>query len=129
MDCFIPAKGTHHQTQHFSTTCTGKSGKCLTEEKEILSRWTEYCSELYNYESRQGSHLTPNQQSLTPILGLGLQLFRKIYQNYIVGLLLFSESVFGTPILKILVRTLELWRQHCTGPQPAPGRRSATNPP
>ena len=27
------------------------SGKCLTEEKEILSRWTEYCSELYNYKS------------------------------------------------------------------------------
>ena len=26
-------------------------GKCLTEEQEILSRWTEYCSELYNYES------------------------------------------------------------------------------
>ena len=28
-----------------------KSGKCLTEEKEILSRWTEYYSELYDYES------------------------------------------------------------------------------
>ena len=25
--------------------------KCLTEEQEILSRWAEYCSELYNYES------------------------------------------------------------------------------
>ena len=23
----------------------------LIEEKEILSRWTKYCSELYNYES------------------------------------------------------------------------------
>ena len=27
------------------------SGKCLTEEKDILSRWTEYCSALYNFES------------------------------------------------------------------------------
>ncbi|XP_072051944.1 uncharacterized protein [Amphiura filiformis] len=27
-----------------------KNGKCLVEEKEILSRWTEYCSDLYNYE-------------------------------------------------------------------------------
>ena len=27
------------------------SGNCLTEEKEILSRRTEYCSELYNHES------------------------------------------------------------------------------
>ena len=25
--------------------------KCHTEEQEILSRWTEYCSELYNHES------------------------------------------------------------------------------
>ena len=29
-----------------SSTIKDKSGKCLTEEKEILSRWTEYCSEL-----------------------------------------------------------------------------------
>ena len=34
-----------------SSTIQGKSGKCLTEEKEIFSRWTEYCSELYNYDS------------------------------------------------------------------------------
>ena len=26
-------------------------GKCLTEENEILNRWTEYCSDLYNYET------------------------------------------------------------------------------
>ena len=33
---------------------------------------------------------------------------------------------------RILLRTVQLWglwRQHCTGLQPAPGRRSATNPP
>ena len=24
-------------------------GKCLTEENEIFNRWTEYCSDLYNY--------------------------------------------------------------------------------
>ena len=33
---------------------------------------------------------------------------------------------------RILLRTVqlcELWRQHCTGLQPAPKRRSATNPP
>ena len=28
-------------------TIQDHSGKCLTEEQEILSRWTEYCSELY----------------------------------------------------------------------------------
>ena len=39
------------EKQGRSSTIKDKSGKYLTEEKEILSRWTEYCSELYNYES------------------------------------------------------------------------------
>ena len=30
-----------------ATTVQDRSGKCLTEELEILNRWTEYCSELY----------------------------------------------------------------------------------
>ena len=37
--------------QSKSTTIRDKSGKCLTEENEILNRWTEYCSDLYNYET------------------------------------------------------------------------------
>jgi hypothetical protein len=32
-----------------ATTIEGKEGMCLTEEKEILERWTEYCSELYTH--------------------------------------------------------------------------------
>ena len=39
------------EIQGRSSTIQDKSRKCLTEEKKILSRWTEYCSELYNYES------------------------------------------------------------------------------
>ena len=39
------------EKQGRSSAIQDKSGKCLTEEKEILSRWIEYCSELYNYES------------------------------------------------------------------------------
>ena len=39
------------EKQGRSTTIQDKSGKCLTEEQEILSRWAEYCSELYNCES------------------------------------------------------------------------------
>ena len=31
------------------TTVQDHSGKCLTEEWQILNRWTEYCSELYNH--------------------------------------------------------------------------------
>ena len=34
-----------------SSTIHGRSAKCLTEEQEMFSSWTEYCSELYNYES------------------------------------------------------------------------------
>ena len=34
-----------------ATTVQDCSGKCLTEEGQILNRWTEYCSELYNYKT------------------------------------------------------------------------------
>ena len=34
-----------------TTTIEDKDKKCLTEEQEILKRWTEYCSELYNYRT------------------------------------------------------------------------------
>ena len=30
-----------------ATTVQDRSGKCLTEERQILNRWTEYCSELF----------------------------------------------------------------------------------
>ena len=30
-----------------------RSGKCLTEERQILNRWTEYCSELYNHKANK----------------------------------------------------------------------------
>ena len=39
------------EKQSKSTTIQDKSGKCLTEENEILNRWTGYCSDLYNYET------------------------------------------------------------------------------
>ena len=34
-----------------ATTVQDRSGKCLTEEREILNRWTKNCSELYNYKA------------------------------------------------------------------------------
>ena len=39
------------EKQGRSTTIQDKSRKCLAEEQEILSRWIEYCSKLYKYES------------------------------------------------------------------------------
>ena len=44
-------KGLTTEKQGKSTTIQDKSGKCLTEENEILNMWTEYCSDLYNYET------------------------------------------------------------------------------
>ena len=34
-----------------ATSFQDRSGKWLTEERDILNRWTKYCSELYNYEA------------------------------------------------------------------------------
>ena len=48
---YQPVKNLTSEEQGMSSAIQDKSGKCLTEEKEILSRWTEHCSELYNYES------------------------------------------------------------------------------
>ena len=41
------------EKQGRSSSIQDKSGKCLTEEKEILSKWTEYCSELRVVKSTQ----------------------------------------------------------------------------
>ena len=35
--------------QERTTTIQDKPGKCLTEEQDIIKRWTEYCSELYTH--------------------------------------------------------------------------------
>ena len=60
------------EKQGRSSTIQDKSGTCLTEEKEILSRWTEYCSELYNYESCGDNAVLdcskPPEEDLQPIL-------------------------------------------------------------
>ena len=32
-------------------TIQDHSGKCLTEEQEILNQWTEYCTELHNHKA------------------------------------------------------------------------------
>ena len=34
-----------------TTTIQDKDGNCPTEEQDILKRWSEYCSELYNYRT------------------------------------------------------------------------------
>ena len=60
------------EKQGRSSTIQDRSGKCLTEEKKILSRWTEYCSELYNYDSCGDNTVLdcsqPPEEDLQPIL-------------------------------------------------------------
>ena len=60
------------EKQGRSSTIQDKSGKCPTEENEILSRWTEYCSELYNYQSCGDNAVLdcsqPKKEDLQPIL-------------------------------------------------------------
>ena len=36
-----------------ATTVQDRSGKCHTEEREILNRWIEYCTELYNHKANE----------------------------------------------------------------------------
>ena len=54
----------------------------------------------------QASHLLHIWSPLLLFLGRGLLFFREFLQIYIVGLLLFLKFISGTPVLKILVRTL-----------------------
>ena len=60
------------EKQGRSSTIQDKSGKCLAEEKETLSRWTESCSELYSYESCGDNAVLdcsqPPEEDLQPIL-------------------------------------------------------------
>ena len=48
-----------------ATTVQDCSGKCLTEERKILNRWTKYCSELYNYRANRDPSLLNCPQTNT----------------------------------------------------------------
>ena len=60
------------EKQGRSSTIQDRSRKCLTEEQEFLSRWTEYYSALYNHESCRDSAVLDCSQlleeDLQPIL-------------------------------------------------------------
>ena len=59
--------------QSKTNTVQDKNGKCLTEEQDILKRWTEYCSELYNHQTTGNLEVLWNNEfatvdTLPPIL-------------------------------------------------------------
>ena len=37
--------------QDKATTVQDRSGKCLTEERQVLNRWIEYCFEVHNHKT------------------------------------------------------------------------------
>ena len=51
------------QRQSRVSTIQDKQGKCLTEEKDIINRWTEYCSELYNHRIQGDPSILTCQES------------------------------------------------------------------
>ena len=55
--------------QRKATTVQDRLGKCLTEERQMLNRWTEYCSELYNHKANGDPSVlncTQTQRMTTP---------------------------------------------------------------
>ena len=48
-----------------ASTAQDRSGKCLTEEREILNRRTEYCFELYNHKTNGDPSIENCPQSHT----------------------------------------------------------------
>ena len=48
-----------------TTTVQDRSEKCLKEERQILNRWTEYCSELYNYKANGDPSVLNCPQTVT----------------------------------------------------------------
>ena len=47
----IVVKELTNERKTITNVIKDKSGKSLTEEKDVIKRWTECCSELYNYEA------------------------------------------------------------------------------
>ena len=50
-DCLKKNNSKRAYKQERTTTIQDKGGTCLTENEDILKRWTEYYSELYNYRA------------------------------------------------------------------------------
>ena len=51
--------------QHKSAVIEDSSGNILTESTAVLNQWTEYCSDLYNYELHPDSSLLQSNQTPT----------------------------------------------------------------
>ena len=70
---YQPVKDLNTVKQNKATPIQDRSGKCPTEERQILNQWTEYCSELYNHKASGDTSVLNCPQTHTdddyPILG------------------------------------------------------------
>ena len=87
------------EKQGRSSTILDKSGKYLTEEKEILSRWTEYCSELYNYESCGDNTVLdcsqPPEEDLQPIFREEVEIaVASLKRGSLSELIIYQQNLF-----------------------------------
>ena len=57
-----------------TTTIQDKAGKCLTEEQDILKRWTEYCSELYTHTTTRDPKVLDVPPPMAATLSCGKKL-------------------------------------------------------
>ena len=49
--------------QHKATIIEDKNGSLLTDNVAVLTRWTEYCQELYNYQLKPDTSMLINKTS------------------------------------------------------------------
>ena len=113
-----------------ATTVQDSSGKYLTEEREILNRWTEYCTELYNYKANGDPSVLDCPQTDTeddhPILLKGVesavQLLKKGKSSGVDNIPAELAQAGGenvTTVLTIICR--KIWQ---TGEWPTPWTQS-----
>ena len=101
------------------TTVQDRSGKCLTEERQILNRWIENCSQLYNYKASGDPSVLNCPQTDTeddhPILRrdveAAVQSVKKGGEDVITALTTISNKIWqtgewSTPWTQSLVTTL-----------------------
>ena len=58
---------TTDDNQNKISNTESKDGKCLTKISEILDRWTEYCTEFYNYQISGDKRVLGTQTTSKPI--------------------------------------------------------------
>ena len=113
-----------------TTTIQDKNGVCLTDEKDIIDRGTEYCSDLYNHKTQKDpniikSHDTSNVDNVPILREEIVAAIRSLKNEKAVGADNIPAELFkygGTVVIDILTKVcIKIWQ---TGEWPTPWTRS-----